>query len=257
MIVFRYDQTFDGFLTLVFEVFRRRLTPDALIGPNDPAPLLALEVVEVVARAASADRVWRGLGRKFSGRARRLIMYAWLSEGRGPLTALRYIQAVYAGAAETDFAHPDVLALSQAARKISLEKERLLQFVRFQKTAEGIYFAAAVPDYNVLPLALNHFVDRFADQRWVIYDLKRGYGYYYDRKRVREIDFFKPVDAASGRLAEAELAEDELLLQAAWQAYFQSASVPERVNPRQQLGYMPKRYWAYLTEKQTFSADGD
>lgn len=250
MIVFRYDQTFDGFLTVIFETFRRKLRPDALIGPDEPAPLLALEVLELPTEAAAAERVWKGLGQKLSGLARRQVLYAWLTEGDGPLLALRYILAVYSGVAETSFGHPDVLALRQAAQKIAQAKERLLQFVRFQKTAEGLYFAAMVPDYDVLPLVLGHFADRFADQSWAIYDLKRGYGFRRDREGLREIEHFRPADPASGRLAETELAEDEMLLQQAWQAYYNSVNIPERVNLKQQLGYMPRRYWAYLTEKQ-------
>lgn len=180
MISLRYDQSFDGFLTVVFEVFRRKLKPEALIGPDDPPSLLAPEVIEITGDPESSARVWRGLEKKFSGIARKQILYAWLTEGEGPLLALRYIQAVYAGVSETNFAHPAVLALRQAALKISRETERLRQFVRFQKTAEGIYFAGTAPDYNVLPLVLDHFADRFANQKWVIYDLKRNYGFYYD-----------------------------------------------------------------------------
>jgi probable DNA metabolism protein len=250
MIVFRYDQTFDGFLTVIFETFRRRLRPDALVGPEDQIPLLALEVLELPTEAASAERVWKGLGKKLSGLARRQVMYAWLTEGEGPLLALRYVLAVYSGVAETNFGHPAVLAVRQAAQKIAQAKERLLQFVRFQKTAEGLYFAAIVPDYNVLPLVLEHFADRFADQKWIIYDLKRGYGFACDQDGLREIDYYRPVDPASGRLAEADLAEDEMILQQAWQTYYNSVNIPERANLRQQLGYMPRRYWAYLTEKQ-------
>ena len=36
---------------------------------------------------------------------------------------------------------------------------------------------------------LTHLKDRFADQCWLLYDLKREYGYYYDRKEaVRQKD---------------------------------------------------------------------
>lgn len=162
---------------------------------------------------------------------------------------VRYIRAIYAGVRETNFSHPDVLGLRQTAFKISREKEHMLQFVRFQKTVDGVYFAAVNPIYNVVPLVLDHFADRFADQKWVIYDLNRGFGFYYDLDSLREIDFFKPVDSRTGRLSEAELAEGETLLQEAWQAYFSAVSIPERANPRLQRQYMPKRFWPYLTEK--------
>ena len=47
---------------------------------------------------------------------------------------------------------------------------RVLQFMRFQKTADQVYFGIMEPLYNVYPLTIHHFRDRFADQPWIIYD---------------------------------------------------------------------------------------
>ena len=65
-------------------------------------------------------------------------------------------------------------------KRVDWERIRMLQFVRFQKAADGTYFAAVEPEKNVLPLITGHFKDRFADQFWLIYHIKRAYGYYYD-----------------------------------------------------------------------------
>ena len=251
MLVFVYDQSFEGLLTVIFEAFRQKVFPEILAGRDDDLPLLASRVIEVETDQEKADRVWTGLEKKLSAIALKQVLYAWLTEeAAGAELVVRYVRAIYAGVRETNFSHPDVLGLRQAAFKISREKEHMLQFVRFQKTVDGVYFAAVNPLYNVVPLVLDHFADRFADQKWVIYDLNRGYGFYYDLESLKEIDFFKPVDGRTGRLSESELAEGEILLQEAWQAYFTAVSIPERVNPRLQRQYMPKRFWPYLTEKQ-------
>ena len=76
---------------------------------------------------------------------------------------------------ETNFTDPDILAMAKLSKKVSDERTRVLQFMRFQKTAEGIYFGIMEPLYNVYPLTIGHFRDRFADQRWLIYDGKRKY----------------------------------------------------------------------------------
>lgn len=80
------------------------------------------------------------------------------------------------------------------------ERLRVIQFLRFQKAADGTFFAAVKPVYNVLPLTLPHLKDRFADQRWLLYDLKREYGYYYDLKEATEVRF-EEKDATSFRSA--------------------------------------------------------
>ncbi|TXD94820.1 DUF4130 domain-containing protein [Gillisia hiemivivida] len=45
-------------------------------------------------------------------------------------------------------------------------------FVRFQLTKHKIYFATIEPDFNVLPIILQHFESRYADQKWIIYNIK-------------------------------------------------------------------------------------
>ena len=39
------------------------------------------------------------------------------------------------------------------------------------------------------------------------------------------------------------------LLQDLWRTYFKAICIRERLNPRKQLGDMPRRYWKYMTEK--------
>lgn len=78
---------------------------------------------------------------------------------------------------ETNFGDPDVLRLAQIWKKVDGERVHLMQFVRFQKAADGTFFAAFEPQYNALPLTVHHFKDRFADQKWIIYDMKRRYGF--------------------------------------------------------------------------------
>ena len=255
MNVFIYDHTFEGLLCAVFEAFRLKLRPDRLLTAGEPLPLLAENLLTVVTDETSAARVWDALQKKVSGLAIKQVAYAWLAED-GPSAELvfHYLGKIFSGVSETDFTDPDVLALRQLALKVDHERERVLQFVRFQKTADNIYFAGVSPFYNVVPLTVRFFADRFADQRWIIYDLDRGYGFHYDLNAVREIDFFRPVNPDTGQLNEAELAEDEAMFQEAWRKYFKAVNIAERANPRLQRQFMPKRFWPYLTEMRPVAA---
>ena len=144
-------------------------------------------------------------------------------------------------------ADDDVLACSQLWKKVSNECTRVIQFTRFQKTADGIYFSALAPIYNVYPLALHYFTDRFADQPWLVYDARRSYGYYYDGKgEVQEVRF---AEAVEPHLPKEKLAEGEELYQQLWQSYFKTIAIKERLNPRLHRQQLPARFWAYLTEK--------
>ena len=137
-------------------------------------------------------------------------------------------------------------------KKVDGERVHLMQFVRFQKAADGTFFAAVEPQFNALPLAVEHFKDRFADQPWLIYDVKRQYGYYYDLKEMKEVTFENPQQAhlVTGMLNESLMANDEKLFRQLWKTYFKAICIKERWNPRKHRQDMPVRYWKYLTEKQ-------
>lgn len=103
----------------------------------------------------------------------------------------------------------------------------------FPKAADGTFFAAVKPVYNVLPLTLPHLKDRFADQCWLLYDLKREYGYYYDLKEATEVRFEeKEAHLLSGLLGEELMDADEKLFQQMWKTYFKSIAIKERLNPQ-------------------------
>ena len=48
MLVFRYDKTFDGLLSAVFDAYSLHVFPEALIGPGEPEPLFTERVHDVV-----------------------------------------------------------------------------------------------------------------------------------------------------------------------------------------------------------------
>ena len=256
MIVFLFDYTFEGLLTAVFEAYPRRSFPDVLQSEELPLPLFYDEAFTVITEKEKAERVWKGLEKKLSSSALSALAQSWLSElPEVPMLLFRYIRKAidYPRSIETNFADPDVLLLAKIWKKVEYEHHRLLQFVRFQKAADGTFFAAVEPQFNALPLAIHHFRDRFSDQRWLIYDIKRAYGYYYDLKEVREVVFgeeSREGHLVTGMLDESLMDKDEKLFQQLWKTYFKAICIKERLNPRKHKQDMPVRYWKYLTEKQ-------
>ena len=182
-----------------------------------------------------------------------MLIRVWLSELPGSdELLLRYIRKTFDTKHDIslNFGDADVLEVGKIARKVGHEALYLKQFVRFQKAADDLFFAPVRPIYNALPLTIDHFTDRFADQPWVIYDLRRKYGYYYDLQTAREITFTDDDRLLGGRLDESLMAEDEQLFQDLWRGYFKAISIKERINLRKQRQDMPVRFWQYLTEKQ-------
>ncbi|KAA6325903.1 hypothetical protein EZS27_024933 [termite gut metagenome] len=151
---------------------------------------------------------------------------------------------------ELNFGDSDVLAISKIWKKVDWERIRITQFVRLQKTIDGIFFAAIEPVHNALPLTISHFRNRFSDQPWLIYDLKRQYGYYYNLQTVTEITFEeKATHLVTGKLDREIADKNEYFFQQLWKGYFKSIAIKERINPKLHRQNMPVRYWKHLTEK--------
>lgn len=256
MIIFVFDNTFEGLLTSVFEAYFRRVFPDALFPEGEPLPLFHDEVFTVITEEEKAKRVWRGLQKKLSSGALSCLAQCWLAEeAETPMLLFRYIRKAIDAprSIETNFADPDVLEFSRMWKRVDWERLRMLQFIRFQKAADGTFFAAVEPEKNALPLAIDHFKDRFADQPWLIYDIKRAYGFYYDLKEVRQVTFeegSREGHLVTGMLDESLMDKDEKLFQQLWKTYFKAICIKERLNPRKHKQDMPVRYWKHMTEKQ-------
>jgi len=254
MIVFRYDRTFDGLLTSIFDAFERKAFPEKLLGFDDIEPMFTTETHIVTTDNVRSERVWKGLQKKISKSVINMLYAVWLSEEvDSDHLILRYVKKIFDTPypIENNFADDDVLKITQLAKKVGCEGEHLRQFVRLQKAADGIYFAPVDPKYNALPLAIAYFQDRFADQKWVIYDLRRKYGFYYDLKNVSEITLdSEGSHLLTGKLDDELMAADEKLFQELWKGYFKALTIKERINLKLQRQHMPKRFWKYLTEKQ-------
>lgn len=253
MSVFSYDGTFEGLLTAIFEIYERQEEPVAIVRYADVQPGLFSPIIEVITDLVKAERVWVGLGKKVSHAARTHLYKAFLAEQpRVPLLIYQYARLAFAStqSIEENFATDCVRELAQINKQVFRESHRMEAFIRFQKTADDLFYATIAPDFNVLPLISGHFEKRYADQRWLIYDTKRHFGLYYDLEKVAQICLDEEVADRSGRLPANILEHQETLYQQLWQTYFHHVNIPERKNRKLHLRHIPLRYWKYLTEKQ-------
>lgn len=255
MIVFTYDASFDGLLSCVFFAYEQKKFPDMILSESVQKPLFIDEHYYVNTEKDKSARVWKALEQKLSAFARNMMLSVWLSEL--PETAMllfRYIRKNidHPKGIEMNFGDDDVLRVKDIAQKVGREAHRMMQFVRFQETADGIWFAPVSPQYNVLTLVAPHFKARYADRPWIIYDTSRNSGIYFDTVTVEEISFAQTdlPELRSGSLKNEKLSDDEAFFQQMWKEYFQSITIKERINLKLQRQHMPKLYWKYLPEIQ-------
>ncbi|MBB5394332.1 TIGR03915 family putative DNA repair protein [Mucilaginibacter sp. AK015] len=246
-----YDGTFEGLLTVVFEIYDRRLDRVNLQRNQPDTAALFENKLQVTTDEIRANRVLKGLTQRVSAMGIQRLYAAHLAEMEGEDNNLvGYIRYAFDSAQniEEDYGNRFVLRVSEMVRMVRREKHRMEAFVRFQKLKDDIFYAAIEPDFNVLPLLIRHFKGRYADQKWIIYDLKRKYGIYYDLHDTQYISLdFANIGKAANIIA--AFTEEETIYQHLWKNYFTSVNIPSRKNTRLHVRHIPKRYWKHLTEK--------
>ena len=253
MNIFSFDNTFEGLLTLVFECYQKACFPDEILCGEGSQPVLFSSTIHIQTDEKKAERVWKGIVSHSSKENAHRIYRVFLSElAHAPMLLVKYICLVINSRKneETNFSEPIVVEINKLHQKVCKEAHRVQMFVRFQKTIEGSYYASFAPMYDVLPLCIPHFQDRYADQPWIIYDLKRNYGFWYDLKNIARVTFDDlKVNTQNGQLHASLLAEDEKHFQQLWKQYYHSICITERKNDKAHRQLMPQRFWKYLPEK--------
>lgn len=251
--VLLFDGSFEGWLSAVFYAYQHKLvrTPLSIMTVHDHTANFLDEAILVATDAQKAGRVLNKIREILSMRD---VIWAFLSEDKMVYTHLFRVVAYQLDnpnrSVMGNFAHPDVQAVQACIKKVGRERHRMQAFVRFEDTTQGVYFAKINPDFNILPLIGDFFAKRFADQSWLIFDVVRGYGIFYDHQEpavgVREIAKIDEQILMDGNEFHTD---GESIYQRLWQAYFRHVTIKERINPKRHIAQMPRRYWRYLVEK--------
>lgn len=248
MTLLSYDNTFEGFLTAIFEIYEFKYQDVTILNSQNQQESLFAEPIQIITNKEKSDRVLERLEKQLSKNGIRELLYVFSSES---IQTEKILSEVIFYAISNpnqnilnDYANEYVLQLSKIVKSVGREKHRMEAFVRFELLKDEIYFAKIDPDFNVLPLIIRHFKERYQDQKWIIYDIRRKYGIYYDLRSV-EIITLPDFNSKSDDF----LHENEINYQKLWIEYFDHTNIKERKNERLHLQHVPKRYWQYLTEK--------
>ena len=241
MNVMLFDGSMEEFLMAVFQVYVEKKEP-LLYREEDFIPNMIDVVEPLVFQEEAFSRVSKAMKSKFPKEALDVLTYGLNHrDPLAPTLLLKYVMACFSRPSFA-FQYQDelIMRVTKLSRQVSLESHRFKGFVRFQKLQE-LYFAKIQPDHDILPFIADHFMDRFQEESFVIYDEKRQQAIFcQDHQWVLK----------------KNLAPDEKLFQEdlhskAWSMYFTHISIDTRVNPRGQKRSMPTRYWPNLPETRT------
>ncbi|MCX8129980.1 MAG: TIGR03915 family putative DNA repair protein [Clostridia bacterium] len=245
MFIYIYDGSFEGLLTSIYESFYRKQVPYRIICRHDPQVNFIDQNVHIETDIEKAKKVYDSIRQKISSVSLKKVFYTYLSDYEDSgIWIYDYLKLGWKMGSKVDnhLADERVLKVHKTSLKVLAESHRLLGLIRFQEVYEDVFYSPIEPDHNILRLIAPHFEKRFADQNWIIHDIKRSLTAVYDKNtcEIKSTEF----------KGSFQKSEDEASYQAMWKKYFESIAIKNRINPKLQRRCMPARYWKHLIEMQ-------
>ena len=240
MVAYRYDGTFAGFLTCVWDALESKAEVVEFLLPDDGAALW--ETRELAADEARARRLYAALARRVSPAFRNLIARGFLT--CLPQKELDLLALIRRGLREgdrvrRDLSDPVVARVNLALTKMWTEWDHLKGFVRFSDL-DGFLVGEIEPKNRVLPLLAPHFAQCYSGERLVLYDRTHHEVFLSEGGR------WKLLPADDFRMGPADA--QERAFRAMWRKYYETIAIEGRRNPKCQDTHMPKRYRTVMTE---------
>ena len=240
-IIYRYDGTLDGFLCCVYESYQNREMPAAILGPEDEQ-LSLLTTREVETDAFRAARVLKSIPARISMDALDLVertMLTCMPDKEKRLLTFLHL-GYQKGPAVMDLLHDDAVApLLAAITHLGREAHLFLGFIRFSQNA-GVLASVIEPKNRVLPLISQHFIDRYPNEAFVIFD-----------RTHREALVAQNGRGRIAPLEKLELPEPDNLeraVRALWRRFHTTVGIDQRKNDLCQRTHLPLRYRRVMTE---------
>ncbi len=243
-MIYIYDGTWDCFLTAIHYYYYDKQDVSNIESGLCYIPNLIDEYRTITSDVVKAKTVEEAIVHKISAESLENLQRCFFSEIEGrEMWILKYIRLGFKIGMRIDSMLGDktVLDVLIPARKVGMECHRMLGLLRFELLEGGIYYAKIQPDHNIISFISPHFKNRFADQNWIIHDTKRKIASLYNTKKM----LLSYMDLSNI----PELHSDELKFQALWKNYYKHIAIKNKINPKLQKNFMPKRYWKNLTEK--------
>ncbi len=243
MLIYVYDDSFEGLLTAIHEAYYTGRFPDRMQCRENMQYNILDEYVYIETDPQKSEKVYRSIRSKISGDALKHVYNVFLSDTADTGTIIyEYLRLGWKAGNKVDLYLTDdrVFKVHDISRRVEYETHKMLGFVRFQLLEGDVYYAPVRPDNNILELLAPHFAERLGDQNWIIHDVRRDTAALYNKSRWLIVDFTLeelPADAAV-----------EAGYQTLWKEFFRTVAIPDRKNPKLQRQFMPRRYWDYLTE---------
>jgi probable DNA metabolism protein len=176
-----YDGSFEGFLTLVYDVYYEALAPSSII-KTEPKELLFEPLHFIFTDDTKAHKVLLALQNKFSKEHFQRIFHIFLCDNISfEMELLAFIVLGFKEQkALENITIPAVFKLQSMERELLRLTHKMYGFTRFEELEDGTLYAKIETKFNVLPFLGEHFSKRLGNHAFIIHDIKRSLAFIKD-----------------------------------------------------------------------------
>lgn len=241
VLIYTYDGSFDGLLCCLYESYYKKEIPVDIMPFESEVPLL-LPVRAVESDAQRSKRVLKSIRGKLGGKALYFVRRSFLT--CHPKKELLIFQLLrlgyrYGPSVMNMLTNPVVHELSAAVLHLEREAAHYTGFIRFSES-NGVLTAIIEPKNIVFPLIARHFCERYAGERFLIYDSTHEMALIHESGSM--------VICGAESFEQPEPGEEELKFRRLWRLFYDTIEIKERRNARCRMCHMPKRFWNCMTE---------
>lgn len=242
--IYIYDGTFEGLLTIIFDSYVEKTLPQKIVSKSNYIENFLDKITFINTDYEKSQRIFDGIVNSISKDALYNSYYAFLSDDKEKeINILKYLCNGFDIGSEINnkITVSYVFKVINLRRKALSECHKLKGLLRFQEVGDNLCYASIHPTNNILEPLGKHFINRMPSMQFIIHDKNRDLCFLYNCKEYRIIN--------SKNITIPSLSTDEITYQELWKLFFNTIAIRERINPKCQMQFMPKKYWQDLIEE--------
>ena len=236
-----YDSSFEGFLSLVYEVYYKKLKPINIykILPNK---IIFEETKIIETNELNAIKVLDAIKAKFPKDIFCKILNIFMCDTKEfEMALLEYIILGFKDTKQLfNINISCIFYLNNLEKELFKNVHKMSGFIRFEELDDNSLYAKIECKFNVVYFLAKHFLKRFNNQNFIIHDINRKLAFIkigenYSMQKIAFID-------------EPNYSASEEKFQKLWKTFFKGVTIKERINQKLQQQLVPLIYRAYMSE---------
>ena len=222
-MILLYVGTFEVFLSLVYEVYYKKLKPTKIY-KTLPNEILFEEILEINSSKESGIKVLNAIKTKFPKEILEKILNIFMCDSKEfEMALLEYIVIGFKDSKQLyNINNSCVFYLNNLEKELFRVTHKLTGFIRFEELEDKTLYAKVESKFNVVYFLGRHFLKRFNNQNFIIHDINRKLAFVKIENdfSVQEVAFFD----------EPNYSSNEEKFQKLLKSFFSGVTINERTN---------------------------